>query len=249
MIDSLPAGLSVNFSLFSPGKLVDNQLLSSNKTYEFNRRSSSCTTMATRRSDQAMDHSHSPLGAAVSLASAQLRMGSYHSHLPHGAAVSSASAQLRMAGTDNDGTPHARGRRGHRDNPPSHLHGAPSAMYQPTSSRGCGDHPHSYPPHHEGMRDQSLSFSSERDGDINGLKTPTSATFPTRSVSSSTKRPTASSTIRHPRLDDSYALLLLPSTISYINMIMLLPPSTHFSRQGRSVRSTPKHAYHIARHC
>ena len=106
---------------------------------------------------------------------------------------------------DDDGTPHARGRRGRRDNPPSHLHGAPSATNQPTLSRGRGDHPHSHPPHHEGMRDQSLSFSSERDGDINGLKTPTSATFPTQSASSSTKRPTASSTIRHPRLDDSYA--------------------------------------------
>ena len=45
----LPAGLSLNFSSFNPGKLVDNQLRSSNKTYEFNRRSSSCTIMATRR--------------------------------------------------------------------------------------------------------------------------------------------------------------------------------------------------------
>ena len=122
-----------------------------------------------------------------------------HSHSPHGAAVSSA-AELH-----DDGTSHARGRRGRRDNPPSHLHGAPSATNQPTLSRGCGDHPHSHPPHHEGMRDQSLSFSSERDGDINGLKTHTSAPFPTRSAGSSTKRSTASSTIRHPRLVDLYA--------------------------------------------
>ena len=77
--------------------------------------------MATRRSDQAMDHSHSP----------------------HGAAASSA-AQLH-----DDGTSHARGRRGRRDNPPSHLHGAPSTMNQTTLSRGRGDHPHSHPPHHE----------------------------------------------------------------------------------------------------
>jgi hypothetical protein len=56
----LPAGLSVSFSSFNPIKLVNNQLRSINKIYEFNRRSSSCTTMATRRSDQAMDHSHSP---------------------------------------------------------------------------------------------------------------------------------------------------------------------------------------------
>ena len=149
-----------------------------------------------------MDHSHSPHGAAVPSASAQLRMS--HSHPPHGAAVSSASAQLPMAGSDNDGTPHARGRRGRRDNPPSHLHGAPSATNQPTLSRGCGDHPHSHPPHHEGMRDQSLSLSSGRVGDINGLKTPTSAPFTMRSAGSSTTRPTASSTKRHPRLDDSY---------------------------------------------
>ena len=149
-----------------------------------------------------MDHSHSPHGAAVPSASAQLRMS--HSHPPHGAAVSSASAQLRMAGSDDDGTPHARGRRGRRDNPPSHLHGAPSATNQPTLSRGCGDHPHSHPPHHEGMRDQSLSLSSGRVGDINGLKTPTSAPFTMRSAGSSTTRPTASSTKRHPRLDDSY---------------------------------------------
>ena len=152
-----------------------------------------------------MDHSHSPHGAAVSSAPARLCMS--HGHPPHGAAVSSASAQLRMAGSDDDGTPHARGRRGRRDNPPSHLHGAPSAMNnQPTSSRGRGDRPHFHPPHHEGMRHQSLPFSSERDGDINGLKTATSATFPTPSVGSSTKWPTASYsyTKRHPRLDDSY---------------------------------------------
>ena len=70
--------------------------------------------MASRRSDQAMDHSHSP----------------------HGAAMSLASTHLRMAGTGDDGTPHARGRRGRWDIPPSHHHDAhaPSAMYQPTLS-------------------------------------------------------------------------------------------------------------------
>ena len=96
-----------------------------------------------------MDHSHSPQGAAVSSASTQLLSDPAMS--VDAVVVGTALLPTFMVLS----------------------HGAPSAMNQPTLS--CGDCPHSHPPHHEGMRDQSLSLSSERDGDTNGLKTPTSA--------------------------------------------------------------------------